>query len=211
MMPRRLPLSLVLVLLLAVPAGAERVVQTIEIDPQPTIADEAGTTRALARLDAPGVVGPAYLVRGRVRTEDVTGIGFLEMWSDLGAQGRYFSRTLGSAGPMRNLEGTQDWRAFALPFMLGDAPTPSALELNVVLPGSGKVFLEGLELVQLDSEEELNVLLGAGPAGQGSGRLPASAGILLGAIVGGLAVSGVVVWRRRSSRAELRRMSALDA
>ena len=211
MIPRRLPLWLVLVVLLAAPVGAEHVVRTIEIDPQPTIADEAGTTHALARLDAPGVAGPAYLVRGRVRTEDVIGIGFLEMWSDLGAQGRYFSRTLGSTGPMRNLAGTQDWRTFVLPFQLGDGPTPRALELNVVLPGSGKVFLEGLELVQLDSEEEVNALLGAGPGGQGSGRLTPSAGILLGAIAGALAVSGVVVWRRRSSRAELRRMSALDA
>jgi hypothetical protein len=208
MIPRRLLLSLACFALWAAPMSAERVVQTIEIDPQRTVADEGGLTRALARLDAPGVGAPAYLVRGRVRTDGVVGIGYLELWSDLGAKGRFFSRTLGSAGPMQNLAGTQDWRAFALPFMLGDAPAPEALELNVVLPGRGEVFVDGVELVQLDSEQEVGALLGAGPPGAG---LPFGAAPLLGALVGGLAVVGFVVWRRRASRAELRRISALDA
>ena len=64
----------------------------------------------------------------------------------------YFSRTLGSDGPMAALDGTSDWRPFELPFFLQGADGPERLEIGVVLPSTGTVEIGPLELVRLDAE-----------------------------------------------------------
>jgi hypothetical protein len=95
-------------------------------------------------LDGPGIEAPVYTVEGMVRTEDVQGSGYLEMWSHFPGGAAYFSRTLGEpGGPMSRLEGTSAWRHFALPFQCEPTgPRPTRLVLNVVLPGKGRVYLE---------------------------------------------------------------------
>jgi hypothetical protein len=112
-------------------------------------------------LEKPGVTLANYALRGQVRTEGVEGQGFLEMWSHFPGDGQFFSRTLGSEGPMRHLEGSCDWRPFLLPFQnKPDGPPPERLVVNVVLPGKGKVWIGPLTLVQFLPEE--NPLLARG-------------------------------------------------
>jgi hypothetical protein len=115
---------------------------------------DRGLRQTLLVIDAPGVDRPAYAVTGQVRYEGVAGQGYLEMWSTLPDGRRYFSRTLADSGPLSRLEGRSDWRAFQLPFMLGDGPAPSRLEINLVLPGAGRVWLGPLALVQFDQLEQ---------------------------------------------------------
>lgn len=150
----------------------------------------------LATLPAPPITTPYWAVRGQVRSEAVVGQAFLEMWNLFPGGGRFFSRTLGAAGPMRHLEGTQGWRPFALPFQSQPGhPPPSELVVNVFLPGAGQVEVGPLDLVQYDSPAKLLSLEGQWFGGPRAG--------LLGGLLGGLAglLGGAIGWCTSRGRA----------
>ena len=71
----------------------------------------------------------------------------------------YFSRTLAESGPLQSISGRSDWRPFQLPFAARDESgwlddRPERLDLNLVLPGAGKVQLRSLRLVQYDITDD---------------------------------------------------------
>lgn len=142
-------------------------------------------TMTLLVLDNTGVSTCRYAVTGCVRCENVKGRSYLEMWSQFPDGGEYFSRTLADSGPMRSLEGTSNWRSFALPFSgekrLG---LPVRLVVNLVLVDTGMVYLGPLELVEYDnswwSEQSGGWIGGIGGSVIG----------LLGALIGALAGLG---------------------
>ena len=154
------------------------------------------TSFHLVTIERPAVTGPAYAVTGQVRYESVEGQGYLEMWTVLPDGQRFFSRTLASQGAHAALHGESAWRAFELSFDLGGASqVPSRLEINLVLPGRGAVWLGPLHLQQ-----------SAGPAGMMQGvwwseRSGALIGALLGSVVGIVgAIIGVLSGRGRARR-----------
>jgi hypothetical protein len=113
-------------------------------------ADGSPATFPLTVIEEPGVGGTGYALEGEVRYEDVGEVGYLEMWSVFPDGARYFSRTLATDGPMANLVGDSDWREFQLPFFLEGATTmPSRLELNMVLPSTGRVWVGPVRLVAI--------------------------------------------------------------
>jgi hypothetical protein len=136
-------------------------------------------TFAILTIHDPGISASSYALTGKVRYEEVDGVGYLEIWSYLDDGGRYFSRTLGDSGPMQSLRGSSDWRPFSVPFYIADTTEarPFKLELNVVLPGRGTVYLSPLELVQYGKEEKP-----VSPVGSVFG--------ILGGVLGGLAGFG---------------------
>ncbi len=106
-------------------------------------------TLPLTVLNNPPVTRSEYALEGQVRYEDVEGEGYLETWNYFGESEKYFSRTLSPSGPMGVLKGSSTWRPFRLPFTTGDSvKTPSKIEVNLVLPGKGTVYLSGIRLVQ---------------------------------------------------------------
>ena len=123
----------------AQPADAEKATKL-------TIAPGGDAVNVLT-LEDPKITHATYAIRGLVKYEDVKGRGYLEMWSHF-PDGRFFSRTLGDAGPMRAIHGTSDWREFVLPFSSSPGKFPSRLEVNVVLPEGGTVWLGEAKLVQ---------------------------------------------------------------
>lgn len=109
-------------------------------------------TLPLAVLDTPEITRSDYVLMGQVRYEDVAGEGYLETWNHFGETERYFSRTLAPDGVMGVLSGSSGWRPFRLPFFTNDnAKHPSRIEVNLVLPGKGTVYLSELRLVQSTS------------------------------------------------------------
>src|SRR2546422_2389988 len=150
----------------------------------------------LVTIDHPPIAGPRYVVSGEVRYQGVEGQGYLEMWTVFPDGERFFSRTLAAQGPLAALHGESTWRRFELPFDLsGTSQAPSRLEINLVLPGRGAVWLEPLHVQQL-----------AGPAGtlQGvwwSARFGTLVGAILGSFVGVVgAIIGVLGGRGRARR-----------
>lgn len=136
------------------------------------------TSTAVLAIDAPRIEGRAYQIVGTVQYRDVEGEGYLEMWSHFPDGSRYFSRTLESAGPLARLSGSSEARGFALPFFLSeDSPTPTRLEVNVVLPGPGHVTLTDLRLAPLEGA-------GAAPGAWWSPRSGGLAGGIGGSVVG---------------------------
>lgn len=118
----------------------------------------SGLTLQLLKIPSPGITGNTYALIGEIKYEDVQGDGFLEMWNYFpplkpgSPEGRFFSRTLGTSGEMAKIKGTSGWRRFSLPFdRTGSSSPPTRLELNLVLPGSGAVYLGPLQLIDHSS------------------------------------------------------------
>ncbi|MEI8383362.1 MAG: hypothetical protein WCJ09_24815 [Planctomycetota bacterium] len=142
----------------------------------------------LCVIDAPAITTPSYAVRGRIRYENVAGVGFLEMWSHFGAGEQYFSRTMGTEGPMQMVTGTSGEREFELPFHTGgQAPAPKKLVLNLVLNGPGTVEIGPLELVSI---EPLAGMSGTSEwwSGQTAGLLGGLGGAMIGIIGGAIGI-----------------------
>lgn len=203
----RIVVALAVYFFLGFGAAAEEKRADLVVSASPYQGANGGATHMVASLDAPGVGGPAYAIRGRVRGQGIEGTAHLEMWSVFGERGRFFTRTTGDAGPMAALTGDQAWREFVLPFF-PENETPQRLEINVVFPGAGEVALDSLELVQYTSRAEASALFAPGP-GAGFGGAPLW--LVLGGGIGALAAFAAVAVRRRAARAELRRIAALDA
>lgn len=144
----------------------------------------------LCEIKSPPITSHSYLVRGRMRYENVVGVGYLEMWNHFGDQ-KYFTRTMGTDGPMQTVTGTSRERDFILPFHAGrhESP-PSRLVINLVLNGPGTVEIGPLELVVLDSMAGWNATTGwwngstGGLIGGIGGSLLGIVGALVGTLVG---------------------------
>lgn len=148
-------------------------------------------SQSIVVLESPAVAADRYAITGRVAYEGVEGDAYLEMWSQFPDGSRYFSRTLGEAGPLGKLRGSSPERPFALPFFLtpGSAP-PVRLEVNVVLPGAGHVTLRGL---RFGSGAEAMGTPGAWWSDPTAGRIGGAVGSavgLLGALIGALCSLG---------------------
>lgn len=105
------------------------------------------TSFHLVTIDHPPIAGPAYAVAGQVRYQGVEGQGYIEMWTVFPDGQRFFSRTVALQGPLAVLHGDSPWRPFQLPFNLsGGSQLPSRLEINLVLPGRGTVWLGPIHL-----------------------------------------------------------------
>ena len=159
------------------------------VDGAVEVTTDSGATFPLVAIEVPDMDADAYSVQGQVRYSDVQGTAYLEMWSVFADGGRYFTRTLGSDGPMAALTGTSDWRAFELPFFLQGGAPPDRLEINVVLPGAGSVAVRPLRLVTIAAGSQP----GARPGGLPIGALGAVVGTmvgLFGALIGTLVSRG---------------------
>ncbi|MCI0378792.1 MAG: hypothetical protein L0215_14385 [Gemmataceae bacterium] len=115
------------------------VVQITGVAGRPTIA-------TVLAVHKPNVPSHLYQVGGRIKYENVEGDGYVEMWSFFPDGGQYVSRTGDPSGPMGALMGTSGWRDLVLPFMSKPALLPERIEVRVILPGKGKVFIAPLTL-----------------------------------------------------------------
>ena len=170
------------------------------------LATSTGGSFPLAAIDPPAIDAAGYALEGEVRYEGVSGQAYLEMWSVFPDGSRYFSRTLDVEGPLAALEGDSEWREFQLPFFLEGAPGgPSSLEVNVVLPGSGTVWVGPIQLVSLGGT-------GVESGAWWSDRTAGLAGGIGGTIVGILGgVLGSLASRGRARRLVLATMVVLVA
>ena len=90
-------------------------------------------------IDAPGLRRLAY--RARLRSQNVTGKAYLEMWVVVAGKGELVSRTLHSV-----ISGTTEWSTHEAPFFLEADQQARFAKLNVVVEGSGSVWVDGVSL-----------------------------------------------------------------
>ena len=147
--------------------------------------DAKSAAIALASVDEPKVTAARYAVLGKVRYSGVEPDGYLEMWSVFPDGARYFTRTLGNAGPMKSLKGSSDWREFALPFSITKTnDRPKKLVVNVVLPGPGTVEIGPMRLVQYAPGEDPMAAPGQWWDDQTGGFIGAILGVAMGCLGG---------------------------
>jgi hypothetical protein len=79
----------------------------------------------------------------KLRTENVDGQVYLEMWCSFPGKGEFFSRALQSP-----LSGSTDWTTQETPFFLQKGENPDNVKLNLVIDGKGTVWVDDIRLVK---------------------------------------------------------------
>jgi hypothetical protein len=97
----------------------------------------------LFEVAAPDAEKCLLIYRATMKSENLAGRAFLEMWCRLPGRGEFFSRGLNQP-----LKGTTDWASYEIPFRLKKGQRPDLIKLNVAVQGSGKVWIKDVELLK---------------------------------------------------------------
>lgn len=106
------------------------------------IAAQETTTVRLYETGDLDVEDALLIYRARLRTKDVRGRAYLEMWCHFPGKGEFFSRAL--AAP---LSGTTEWASQETHFSLKRGENPDNVKLNLVIEGAGSVWIDDIALV----------------------------------------------------------------
>lgn len=77
-----------------------------------------------------------------LRTQDIAGQVYLEMWCEFEGVGEFFSRGFAQA-----LTGTHSWVRVETPFLLERGQRPKRVRLNLVVNGRGRVWIDDIRLL----------------------------------------------------------------
>lgn len=100
-------------------------------------------TIRLFEVPDPAVQQCMLTYRARMKTQDVAGRAYLEMWCRLPGRGEFFSK-----GFQHAVKGTTDWASYEIPFYLKKGQQPDLIKLNLVVEGRGKIWLRDVALLQ---------------------------------------------------------------
>lgn len=164
-------------------------------------------TVKLQTIDNPPITETRYAIEGEVRYANVLGQGHLESWNEF-ETGNFFSKTTQPSGPMGVITGTSNWRSFVIPFTITRKSTPpKRIELNLVLPGNGTVWLRPATLTHLGP--------GGLPTPEGqwwSNRTTGILGGVLGSLIGCLgALIGTLSSRGKARKLVMRLLNVMLA
>ena len=81
------------------------------------------------------------IYQARLRTENVEGKVYLEMWCHFPGKGEFFSR-----GLQTPLTGTTEWTTEETPFFLKKGENPDNVKLNLVINGKGTAWIDDIRL-----------------------------------------------------------------
>lgn len=107
------------------------------------IETDSSRTIKLFTLENPDVENVRLSYQAKIKTEDVEGKVYLEMWCGFKGDGEYFSR-----GFQNTLSGTVDWTIVETSFFLKKAQNPDLIKLNLVIEGKGKVWIDDIHLLK---------------------------------------------------------------
>ncbi|MEW8486297.1 MAG: hypothetical protein AB2705_14050 [Candidatus Thiodiazotropha sp.] len=136
------------------PAGPPEVIKRFD-GSEPTISrdaiasDEGGwqitagesVTVRLFEVETADIDNCMLTYRADLKSDNIAGRCFLEMWCRIPGWGEFFSK-----GVQNALKGTNDWASYEVPFFLKSGQTPDLIKLNLTVEGSGMVWIRDLEL-----------------------------------------------------------------
>jgi len=105
-------------------------------------ADEPGQV-ALFETGDIDVENARLIYQAKLRTEGVKGKVYLEMWCRFPGKGEFFSRALHAP-----LTGSSDWISQETSFFLKKGENPDNVKLNLVIEGTGTVWIDDIRLVK---------------------------------------------------------------
>lgn len=100
-------------------------------------------TVRLFDLQHPEVQQCLLTYRAEIKSENLNGRAFLEMWCRLPGRGEFFSKGLQQA-----VSGTTDWATYEIPFYLRKNQRPDLIKLNLAVEGTGTVWLRSVEVLK---------------------------------------------------------------
>lgn len=100
-------------------------------------------TIRLFEVPEPGIDQCLLTYRAELKTQDVQGRAYLEMWCRLPGRGEFFSKGFNNA-----VKGTNDWASYEIPFYLKRGQKPDLVKLNLAVEGSGMVWIRNVRLLQ---------------------------------------------------------------
>lgn len=83
------------------------------------------------------------IYQAKVRTENVEGKAYLEMWCHFPGKGEFFSR-----GLQTPLTGTTEWTTEETPFFLQKGENPDNVKLNLIIEGKGTAWIDDIRLLK---------------------------------------------------------------
>jgi hypothetical protein len=83
------------------------------------------------------------IYRARLKAEDLQGTAYLQMWCVFEGKGEYFSKGLDFT-----VSGTKDWVEVQTPFMLKKGENPVNIKLQIVVVGSGTVWIDDIRIIK---------------------------------------------------------------
>jgi len=101
------------------------------------------TTARLFEIQNPGVDNARLIYRAKLKTREVAGDVYLEMWCRVPGSGEYFSRGLHAP-----ITGTTDWTSQEIYFFLEKRQAPDLVKLNLVMTGSGTAWIDEVALLK---------------------------------------------------------------
>lgn len=105
-------------------------------------AREADSVR-LFEITEPGVERCLLTYRAELRTEELEGGAYLELWCRFPDRGEFFSK-----GLHEKAKGTTGWSSYQVPFYLKEGERPDLIRLNVALEGAGTLWVRNVELLR---------------------------------------------------------------
>jgi len=79
--------------------------------------------------------------QAKLKTLNLKGKAYLEMWCDIPGKGEFFSR-----GLEQPISGTTDWTRTKIPFRLEAGQIPENIKLNLVVEGIGTIWIDDIVL-----------------------------------------------------------------
>jgi len=84
------------------------------------------------------------IYEAKIKSENLSGQAYLEMWCMFKDQSEFFSRGFDTA-----IAGTTDWKAVSTFFFLKKNEMPDKIRLNIVVNGVGVVWIDDVHLSKL--------------------------------------------------------------
>ena len=100
-------------------------------------------TVRLFEIAEPGAEQCMITYRAKLKSEGLDGQAYLEMWCRFPGKGEFFSRGLDNP-----LTGSNDWASYQTPFFLKKGEKPDLIKLNLVVKGTGKVWVKDVEVLK---------------------------------------------------------------
>ena len=97
----------------------------------------------LFEIAAPEAEDCRIIYRAALKSENLEGRAYLEMWCRFPGRGEFFSKGLNQL-----LKGTTGWASYEIPFRLKKGERPDLIKLNLAVEGRGKVWIKDIELLR---------------------------------------------------------------
>jgi hypothetical protein len=101
----------------------------------------APTTIRIAEVQPQQAEDAVLIYRASLRSQDLEGQAYLEMWCSIPGMGEFFSRALQAP-----IQGTTGWMSQETPFFLKAGQVARTVKLNLVVQGKGTVWIDDLSL-----------------------------------------------------------------